>query len=214
MLHDMIIKRPQFLRETLAHLACTEPRLSGGPETMSRPRRSKLAHNVHRFWLGHFDWDQVQPWMLESCFFLMLAGSAVTLENKVHKSIMLSSAVAEYYALNMKHLKNVANWRIFEASESNWKIFLRQVPIFQDWLMLLSLLHKKQSSSFAGSSICSNLFYIWDIGVLRSHLLLCYFERKIFVKEERQLVQNSSRLLAYIYSCVLCTHIRIHIRRV
>lgn len=57
--------------------------------------------------------------MLESCFFLMLAGSAVTLENKVHKSIMLSSAVAEYYALNMKHLKNVANWRIFEASESN-----------------------------------------------------------------------------------------------
>jgi len=57
----------------------------------------------------------------------------------------------------------------------------------------------------------SNLFYIWVVG-LRSHLLQKKMKGK-HVVEKSSYFKMSSRLLAYTYTCVLCTHIQIHVCR-
>jgi len=60
-------------------------------------------------------------------------------------------------------------------------------------------------------SICYFRFEI--IGGLRSHLLLFFLERKNMIKQKSSQSKISSRLKAYSYTCVLCTHIRINICR-
>jgi len=51
----------------------------------------------------------------------------------------------------------------------------------------------------------------FELSVLLSLLLLCFFGRKHMLKEKKQLDQISSRIPACINTCVLYTHIRIHI---
>jgi len=55
----------------------------------------------------------------------------------------------------------------------------------------------------------------FEFSVLRSLLLLFFLGRKNILKERSSLSYSkiASRLLTYIYTCVLCTHIRIHICR-
>jgi len=63
--------------------------------------------------------------------------------------------------------------------------------------------------------VCAQILYFGFeiIGGLRSHLLLVFFGRKT-CRRKKQLVQDLSyRLLAYTYTCVLCTHIRIYVCR-
>ena len=61
--------------------------------------------------------------------------------------------------------------------------------------------------------LCAQILYLRSeiIGGLRSHILLFFFERKNMLKEKSSQSKISPRLLAYIYTCVLCTYIRIHI---
>ena len=60
--------------------------------------------------------------------------------------------------------------------------------------------------------LCAQIYYLRFeiIGGLRSHLLLFFSGRKKMLKEKSKI---SSRLLAYIYTCVLCTHIRLYVCR-
>jgi len=48
-------------------------------------------------------------------------------------------------------------------------------------------------------------------GVLRSHLLLCFFGRTNVLKKKSSQSKMSSRLPIYKYTCVICAHIRVHI---
>ena len=81
--------------------------------------------------------------------------------------------------------------------------------------MLLLSLHEKYSCSFAGSFILHIYLDLFKISVFYDHIIYFAFSRgKVCqVRDKRQLVQISSRLIAYIYTYVLCTHIQIYICR-
>jgi len=60
--------------------------------------------------------------------------------------------------------------------------------------------------------LCAEMFYFKFeiIGGLPSNLLLFFFERNNMLKKKSSQSKISSRLLAYTYTCVLCTHIRLY----
>ena len=57
----------------------------------------------------------------------------------------------------------------------------------------------------------AQIWFRFELSVLRSLLLLCFFRRKHMLKEKKQLDRISSRLPACINTIVLYTHIRIRI---
>jgi len=60
-------------------------------------------------------------------------------------------------------------------------------------------------------SITQFYFHHCFRGVLPSHLLLCFFGRTNVLKKKSSQSMISSCLPTYKYTCVLCTHIRIHL---
>jgi len=87
------------------------------------------------------------------------------------------------------------------------------IHIYKHMMNALITIHSGLVPLF--ESLCAQTchFRFEFIGGLRSHLLLFFFERKNTLKTTSSQSKISSRLLAYTYTCSLCTHIRIHICR-
>ena len=63
--------------------------------------------------------------------------------------------------------------------------------------------------------LCAQILYVRFeiISGLRSHRLLFFFGRKNMLKKKAVSPRTHPRLLAYTYTCVLCTSIRIYVCR-
>ena len=83
--------------------------------------------------------------------------------------------------------------------------------------MLLSLIHKKQSRSFARSSICKRIYFRFAISVFYNHIFCFAFSKgKIHQKQKTvspDLIPLHSIRTKNIHKCVHCTRVRIHIRQ-
>jgi len=75
------------------------------------------------------------------------------------------------------------------------------------WCWLLELLWKK----LFGTLDWESMYLGYEFSVLRSHILLCFFGSQNMLKKKSSYSRISSRLPAYVYTWVLCTHVRIHI---
>jgi len=82
-------------------------------------------------------------------------------------------------------------------------------------MMMIGFITIKSGSVPLIEGLCAQICYFRFeiISGLRSHLLLFFFERRNMLKKISSYSKISFRLLAYTYTSVLCTHIRIHICR-
>jgi len=84
-------------------------------------------------------------------------------------------------------------------------------------MMVIAFITMKSGLVPLIEGLCAQILYLrFEIiggHCLRSHLLLFFVERKNMLKKKSNQFKISSRLLAYTFKCVLCTHMRIHICR-